>query len=252
VGRAPRSASTSTLALLDRQNRFLDLRGPPERPPSSETEVIPRPRIPRPHHLPRPRPSAQQFDGPRPGHAYIFFNYGAHFMLNVVSEPAGNRSGIPDPRTRAPRWHQAHAAPPQDQPASQSHERPGRLAAAFPNRSPPRRLDLCAPGPLWLGKTGRPTGPIGETSASAFRAPRQILVFTSAGIPSLVDPSGSFARRGPQEISLSDQSGSAVEIDSRSRVQHSSRFFFRALVARPISCSECSRAFREFPLGAQD
>ena len=29
-----------------------------------------------------------------PGHAYIFFNYGAHFMLNVSGEPEGTAGGI--------------------------------------------------------------------------------------------------------------------------------------------------------------
>ena len=30
-----------------------------------------------------------------PGHAYIFFNYGAPFMLNVSGEPEGTAGGPP-------------------------------------------------------------------------------------------------------------------------------------------------------------
>src|SRR5256884_9697778 len=47
-----------------------------------ETEAFP-PGDPAGHHFrgPTPRIRSMYLD---PGHAYIFFNYGAHFMLNVV------------------------------------------------------------------------------------------------------------------------------------------------------------------------
>jgi len=48
-------------------------------------------------------PAGHHFRGPTPrirsmylhaGHAYVFFNYGAHFMLNISSEPEGIAGGI--------------------------------------------------------------------------------------------------------------------------------------------------------------
>src|SRR5260370_9778703 len=52
-----------------------------------ETEAYP-PGDPAGHHFRGPTPRIRSMYLV-PGHAYVFFNYGAHFMLNVVSEPAG-------------------------------------------------------------------------------------------------------------------------------------------------------------------
>src|SRR5208337_4667183 len=86
-----------------------------------------------------------------PGHSYVFFNYGAHFMLNVSSEPAGKAGGI-----------LIRAVEPLDGiKLMQRHRKtknlldltrgPGRLAAAFQIDRRHDGLDLCAPGALWLG-----------------------------------------------------------------------------------------------------
>ena len=83
-----------------------------------------------------------------PGHAYIFFNYGAHFMLNVVSEPAGTAAAI-----------LIRALEPLDGIELMQRNRkttalldltrgPGRLAAAFQIDRRHDGLDLCAPGAL--------------------------------------------------------------------------------------------------------
>jgi DNA-3-methyladenine glycosylase len=57
-----------------------------------EAEAYP-PGDPAGHHFrgPTPRISSMYL---HPGHEYVFFNYGAHFMLNVASEPEGVAGGI--------------------------------------------------------------------------------------------------------------------------------------------------------------
>ena len=126
-----------------------------------ETEAYP-PGDPAGHHFRGPTPRIRSMYL-APGHAYIFFNYGAHFMLNVVSEPAGIAAAI-----------LIRALEPLDGIELMQHHRrtsellnlttgPGRLASAFQIDRRHDGLDLCAPGPLWLGKTRRPTGPIGKT-----------------------------------------------------------------------------------------
>jgi DNA-3-methyladenine glycosylase len=97
------------------------------------------------------------------GHSYVFFNYGAHFMLNVVSEAAGTAAAI-----------LIRALEPLDGiELMQQHRKttrlldltrgPGRLAAALQIDRRHDGLDLCAPGSLWLGVTHRSNGPIGKT-----------------------------------------------------------------------------------------
>lgn len=96
-----------------------------------------------------------------PGHAYVYFVYGAHYMLNVSSEQHGIGAGI-----------LLRAIEPLDGIEAMKRSRktsrlvdlargPGRLAAAL--RISPRLdgADLSGDGPLWLGTPVRQTGPIG-------------------------------------------------------------------------------------------
>jgi DNA-3-methyladenine glycosylase len=152
-----------------------------------ETEAYP-PGDPAGHHFrgPTPRIRSMYLE---PGHAYIFFNYGAHFMLNVVSEPAGIAAAI-----------LIRALEPLDGiELMQRHRKtsqlldltsgPGRLAAAFQIDRRHDGLDLCASGPLWLGKTLRPTGPIGKTVRIGIsRAADQLLRFYERGNPFVSGP----------------------------------------------------------------
>src|SRR6516162_5552429 len=57
-----------------------------------ETEAYP-PGDPAGHHFRGPTPRIKSMYL-APGHVYVFFNYGAHFMLNVVSEPVGIAAAI--------------------------------------------------------------------------------------------------------------------------------------------------------------
>ena len=145
-----------------------------------ETEAYP-PGDPAGHHFrgPTPRIRSMYLD---PGHAYIFFNYGAHFMLNVVSEPAGIAAAI---LIRA-------LEPLEGIELMQRHRKttrlldltrgPGRLAAAFQIDRRHDGLDLCAPGSLWLGETSHPIGPVGKTVRIGItRAADQLLRFYERG-----------------------------------------------------------------------
>src|SRR5438445_10701889 len=58
-----------------------------------ETEAYP-PGDPAGHHFRGPTPRIRSMYL-APGHAYIFFNYGSHFILNAVSEPGGTAAAIP-------------------------------------------------------------------------------------------------------------------------------------------------------------
>lgn len=124
-----------------------------------------------------------------PGHAYIFFNYGAHFMLNVVSEPVGTAAAI-----------LIRALEPLDGIALMQQNRktarvldltrgPGRLAAAFQIDRRHDGLDLCAPGTLWLGATEHPAGLIGKSVRIGItRAADQLLRFYERGNPFVSGP----------------------------------------------------------------
>jgi DNA-3-methyladenine glycosylase len=97
------------------------------------------------------------------GHAYVYFIYGNHFMLNVSGEKTGIGGGVLL-RALEPlqgldlMWKQRGRVPERDLARG-----PGRLAQAF---KADRRLDgadLCAAGPLWLGT---PLGPVGRIGRS--------------------------------------------------------------------------------------
>ena len=126
-----------------------------------EVEAYP-PGDPAGHHFRGPTPRIRSMYL-APGHVYVFFNYGAHFMLNVVSEPSGTAAAI---LIRA-------LEPLEGIELMQRHRKttrlldltrgPGRLAAAFRIDRCHDGLDLCSPGPLWLGETNIPIGPIGKS-----------------------------------------------------------------------------------------
>jgi len=152
-----------------------------------ETEAYP-PGDPAGHHFHGPTPRIRSMYL-APGHAYIFFNYGAHFMFNVVSERAGIAAAI---LIRA-------LEPLEGIELMQRHRKtdrfldltrgPGRLAAAFQIGRCHDGLDLCAQGSLWLGESSHPVGPIGKTVRIGItQAADRLLRFYERGNPSVSGP----------------------------------------------------------------
>lgn len=115
-------------------------------------------------------PAGHHFRGPtkrnrslflRPGHVYVFFNYGMHFMLNISSEKAGVGGGVliraiePVEGISLMRRRRNMIRP------VDLTRGPGRLAAALRIDRQLDGLDLFGKGPLWLGvikskTTGKP------------------------------------------------------------------------------------------------
>ena len=152
-----------------------------------ETEAYP-PGDPAGHHFRGPTPRIRSMYL-APGHAYIFFNYGAHFMLNVVSERAGIAAAI---LIRA-------LEPLEGIKLMQRHREtnrlldltrgPGRLAAAFQIGRCHDGLDLCAQGSLWLGESSHPVGRIGKTIRIGItQAADRLLRFYERGNPFVSGP----------------------------------------------------------------
>jgi DNA-3-methyladenine glycosylase len=158
-----------------------------------ETEAYP-PGDPAGHHFrgPTPRIRSMYLE---PGHAYVFFNYGAHFMLNVSGEPAGTAGGI---LIRA-------VEPLEGLELMKKHRDcsnllgltrgPGRLAAAFQVNRSHDGVDLCGESALRLGAiTGEDTKSdaqkvIGETVRIGItRAADHVLRFYEAGNPFVSGP----------------------------------------------------------------
>jgi DNA-3-methyladenine glycosylase len=122
-----------------------------------ETEAYP-PRDPAAHHYRGPTPRIRSMYLDR-GRAYIYFTYGNHFMLNVTAEKRGVGGGI-----------LIRALEPLEGIAEMERRRgthrlldltrgPGRLAQALSIDRSVDGVDLCAPGPLWLGELTSPRDP---------------------------------------------------------------------------------------------
>jgi DNA-3-methyladenine glycosylase len=86
-----------------------------------------------------------------PGHAYVYIAYGTAMMMNVSSEPAGVGAGVLiralEPLAGIDIMQQNRGNVPERDLA----RGPGRLAKALAIDRSLDGVDLCAPGPLWLG-----------------------------------------------------------------------------------------------------
>ena len=115
-----------------------------------ETEAYP-PGDPAGHHFRGPTPRIKSMYM-APGHSYVFFNYGAHFMLNVSGEAAGTAGGIliravePLEGIELMKKHRGCGG------LLDLTRGPGRLAAAFQIDRGHDGIDLCSKGKLWLGE----------------------------------------------------------------------------------------------------
>ena len=152
-----------------------------------ETEAYP-PGDPAGHHFRGPTPRIKSMYL-APGHVYVFFNYGAHFMLNVVSEPSDTAAAI---LIRA-------LEPLEGIAIMQRHRKttalldltrgPGRLAQALQIDRRHDGVDLCEDQKLWLGEINHPTGPISKSVRIGItRAAGKLLRFFERGNPFVSGP----------------------------------------------------------------
>lgn len=152
-----------------------------------ETEAYP-PGDPAGHHFRGPTPRIKSMYL-APGHVYVFFNYGNHFMLNVVSEP---------PETAAAILIRA-LEPLEGIEIMQRHRKttelldltrgPGRLAQALQIHRRHDGIDLCSDEKLWLGEINHPTGPIAKSVRIGItRAADKLFRFFERGNPFVSGP----------------------------------------------------------------
>jgi DNA-3-methyladenine glycosylase len=98
------------------------------------------------------------------GHAYVYFIYGCWYAVNVSAERRGVGAGALI-RALVPRDGLALMARRRGTRVEHDLARgPGRLASALAIDRALDGLDLCAPGPLWLGADGLPPPRIGVTT----------------------------------------------------------------------------------------
>lgn len=97
------------------------------------------------------------------GHAYVYFIYGNHFMLNVSSEREGIGAGVllravePLEGIDLMQKHRGITRP------RELTSGPGKLAQAFDINMQLYGQDYCGSGPLWLAEGVRAAGRIGKS-----------------------------------------------------------------------------------------
>jgi DNA-3-methyladenine glycosylase len=160
-----------------------------------ETEAYP-PRDPAAHHFRGPTPRNRSMFLRR-GHAYVYFTYGNHFMLNVSSESSGIGGGVLlralEPLDGIDQM-QRHRATTRLLDLTRG---PGRLASALQIDRRVDGVDLCAPGPLWLGVLSVLPNPRGSERSSARRLGKSPRI----GITRAADRLLRFYERGSRFVS---------------------------------------------------
>jgi DNA-3-methyladenine glycosylase len=133
------------------------------------------------------------------GHAYVYFVYGNHYMLNVSGGPAGMGTGVliraVEPLEGIDLMKRArHTSRLLDLARG-----PGRVASAFRITA---RLDgrnlVSGEGSLWLGSAARRTGAIGESIRIGItKDANRVLRFYEAGNPFVSGPKRLNSPLGP-------------------------------------------------------
>jgi len=159
-----------------------------------EVEAYP-PGDPAGHHFRGPTPRIRSMYL-APGHAYIFFNYGAHFMLNVISEPVRTAGAV---LIRALEPLEGIALMQQHRKTTRLLDLtrgPGRLAAALQIDQQHDGLDLCGDGKLWLGEIVDDVAVVGKR-----RVRRRVSKTVRIGISRAADELLRFYERGNPFVS---------------------------------------------------
>lgn len=117
------------------------------------------------------------------GRAYVYFCYGVHYMMNVSAEEEGVGAGV-----------LLRALEPLEGFAGREAVGPGRLARALRIGPLLDGIDLCATGPLWLGRLERPTGRVGVST--------RIGITKDAHRPLRFFERGSAFLSGPRNLSI--------------------------------------------------
>jgi DNA-3-methyladenine glycosylase len=138
------------------------------------------------------------FNGPTPrnrslflehGRAYVYFVYGAHYMLNVSSERHGVGAGILLRAIEPLEGIEFMKRRRRTSRLTDLARGPGRLAAALAIDPRLDGLDLSANGPLWLGAPVRRTGLIGvSVRIGISKDAHRMLRFYERGSPFVSGP----------------------------------------------------------------
>jgi DNA-3-methyladenine glycosylase len=165
-----------------------------------ETEAYP-PGDPAGHHFRGPTPRIRSMYRAQ-GHAYVFFNYGAHFMLNVVSEPEGTASAILIRAIEPLEGIELMKRYRKTDRLLDLTRGPGRLAAALKIDRRHDGVDLCTDDALWLGDSNYPVGEIGTSV--------RIGITRAAGQPFRFYERGNPFVSGPKRLSHSVKEGKPI------------------------------------------
>jgi DNA-3-methyladenine glycosylase len=157
-----------------------------------ETEAYP-PRDPAAHHFRGPTlRNRSMFLSV--GHAYIYFSYGNHFMLNVSAEAPGVGGGVLIRALEPLEGIEQMARHRKTSRLLDLARGPGLLASALRIDRSLDATDLCAPGPLWLGamtgsRLSAPAALLGKSKRIGItRAAHRLLRFYLRGNPFVSGP----------------------------------------------------------------